>query len=344
MGRSRKIRLSRSGNERHLYRILTDYFKYYHLARPRLSLDRNSRAFSVTLFVASFRLTCARSGGRIVGGGFWEGQVSCLETPVARGYKNDRRVNVAPSAAWRQGQSPAGNHRRSHEGLSALEQWSPVTLCLGTSTVLAAGPAAPDSAATDAGLIVFSSNRSGPWRIWSVRPDGSALRELTKAGPEEHDVDPVFSPDGKSILFTSTRGGAAGIWRMSLDGRKPQRICDGDQAEWSPDGKQIVFRRQEQIFVRDLTDGPGEPHQPRRLAALLRPGLEPGRQADRLCLPLGRRQRPVPCGRRGRQADDGLRQAGGLRAALVARRHTARLRNRDQHLHDRSRRQEEPAR
>ena len=93
-----------------------------------------------------------------------------------------------------------------------------LTLCLGASAVLAAEPAASDSAATGAGLIVFSSDRSGPWRIWSVRPDGSALCELTKAGPDEHDVDPVFSPDGKSILFSSTRGGAVAVWKLSLDG------------------------------------------------------------------------------------------------------------------------------
>ena len=29
-------------NERHLYRILMDYFDYYHNSRPHLSLDRNS--------------------------------------------------------------------------------------------------------------------------------------------------------------------------------------------------------------------------------------------------------------------------------------------------------------
>ena len=29
-------------NEGHLYRILTDYFDYYHNSRPHLSLDRNS--------------------------------------------------------------------------------------------------------------------------------------------------------------------------------------------------------------------------------------------------------------------------------------------------------------
>jgi Tol biopolymer transport system component len=105
------------------------------------------------------------------------------------------------------------------------------------------------------GLIVFSSNRSGPWRIWTVRPDGAELKELSQAGADEQDVDPVFSPDGKQILFTSTRGGAAGIWKMSIDGKKAERICDGDQAEWSPDGKRIVLRKKEQIVIRDLTGG-----------------------------------------------------------------------------------------
>jgi len=113
-----------------------------------------------------------------------------------------------------------------------------------------------------AGLIVFSSNRSGPWHIWSVRPDGSGLKEITKSqarpgegGTDENDVDPAFGPDGRSILFSSTRGGKAGVWRMGLDGAKLERICDGDQAEGSPDGKRIALRRSERIFVRDLAGG-----------------------------------------------------------------------------------------
>ena len=76
------------------------------------------------------------------------------------------------------------------------------------------------------GRIIFSSNRSGPWRIWSVRPDGTDLREITKAQQEEHDVDPVFSPDGAEILFSSTRGGATGVWRMTAGGTKATRICE----------------------------------------------------------------------------------------------------------------------
>ena len=123
-----------------------------------------------------------------------------------------------------------------------------VVLCL-------VGLAAVAEASSPAGLIVFSSNRSGPWRIWTVRPDGSELKELSKAGADEQDVDPVFSPDGKQILFTSTRGGAAGVWKMSIDGTKAERICDGDQAEWSPDGKRIALRKKEQIVIRDLAGG-----------------------------------------------------------------------------------------
>jgi len=127
-------------------------------------------------------------------------------------------------------------------------------LCLWAAASVA-GPADEVPSSESTGLIVFSSNRSGPWRIWSVRPDGSALKQLTTAAPGEHDVDPVFSPDGEAILFSSTRGGTTGVWIMPADGSEPRRICDGDQAEWSPDGKRIVFRRDEQLLTRELAGG-----------------------------------------------------------------------------------------
>jgi len=104
-------------------------------------------------------------------------------------------------------------------------------------------------------LIVFSSDRSGPWRLWTIQPDGTGMKQLTQGGPDDADVDPAFSPDGGSILFTSTRGGSAGIWRMTIASGKMERVCDGDQAGWSPDGKSIVFRRTERIFRRDLAGG-----------------------------------------------------------------------------------------
>lgn len=102
------------------------------------------------------------------------------------------------------------------------------------------------------GQIVFSSDRSGPWRIWIVRANGEGMRQITEGGPDEHDVDPCFSPDGETILFSSTRGGNTGVWTVPISGGALKRICDGDQAEWSPDGTKIALRRNNSIIVRDL--------------------------------------------------------------------------------------------
>jgi Tol biopolymer transport system component len=106
-----------------------------------------------------------------------------------------------------------------------------------------------------AGDIVFSSDRSGGWRIWTMQADGTDARQLTKQENDDQDVDPAVSPDGKLILFTSTREKKVGVWRMQRDGARVERVCDGDQAEWSPDGARIVLRRGEKLVVRTLADG-----------------------------------------------------------------------------------------
>jgi TolB protein len=70
-------------------------------------------------------------------------------------------------------------------------------------------------------------------------------------GKEPH-ADPRFSPDGKSILYTVLRGGFPEIWVMNRDGGGQRKVAAGCQADWSPDGQQIAFIRDNQVWLRDI--------------------------------------------------------------------------------------------
>ena len=56
------------------------------------------------------------------------------------------------------------------------------------------------------------------------------------------DEDPVWSPDGDKIAYTSGRDGEYKVWIMpSTGGEQQQLTIDGSSADWSPDGRWIVF-------------------------------------------------------------------------------------------------------
>jgi len=76
-----------------------------------------------------------------------------------------------------------------------------------------------------------------------VNPDGSNVRRISQSGGI--DTEPVFSPDGQSLYFTSDRGGSPQIYRIPAAGGAPQRLTfEGSynvSARFSPDGKNFVF-------------------------------------------------------------------------------------------------------
>ncbi|MBU8898919.1 S9 family peptidase [Corallococcus sp. H22C18031201] len=64
----------------------------------------------------------------------------------------------------------------------------------------------------------MEANR-GRTDLWLVNLDGSGLRQLT-SHPDSDD-QPVWSPDGKSLFFLSSRGGSSQVWRLPVDGGEP---------------------------------------------------------------------------------------------------------------------------
>ncbi|MFE7276557.1 amidohydrolase family protein [Streptomyces sp. NPDC057623] len=113
----------------------------------------------------------------------------------------------------------------------------------------------------DGSRLVVCAYRGGGFHLWTLRPDGTGLRQLTD-GPWD-DRGPAWSPDGTRIAFASERGGDTvtgapyRIWVLDvrtgaltrLTGR-PGRHGPGQDTRWedfdpawSPDGERVLFVR-----------------------------------------------------------------------------------------------------
>ena len=89
--------------------------------------------------------------------------------------------------------------------------------------------------------------------LWAIYPEydifiadlnGKITQQLTNQ--PGYDAEATVSPDGKKVVFTSTRSGDLELWTMDIDGKNQKQITSGlgydGGAFFSPDGKKIVFR------------------------------------------------------------------------------------------------------
>lgn len=113
------------------------------------------------------------------------------------------------------------------------------------------------------GTIVFTSSRTGDLEIYTMRPDGSDVRQLTDV--VGYDGGPFFSLDGKKIVYRSNhptteadvekyRGLLArnlvqptkmDLWIMDADGSNQRQVTRLPGASFGPflrrDGEKIIF-------------------------------------------------------------------------------------------------------
>lgn len=102
-------------------------------------------------------------------------------------------------------------------------------------------------------------SRQGNRRVWMQNTDNTdIIRIPVKSSPgttaayphlissTANEVSPRYSPDGKRIVFVSTRSGSDEIWVCDSEGGNPIRLTSfrgplAGSPNWSPDGKQVVF-------------------------------------------------------------------------------------------------------
>jgi Tol biopolymer transport system component len=133
-----------------------------------------------------------------------------------------------------------------------------IALCVCAGWALAAcgggGSPRPD--------LLFVSTRDGDYAIYAMNADGSRQKRLTKSEVDTtspsglfFQVDPAWSPDGRSIAFASKRSGTFDVYVMRADGDETRRLTATPEDElhptWSPDGARIAFGGAGKIHVMD---------------------------------------------------------------------------------------------
>ncbi|EHQ30569.1 amidohydrolase family protein [Mucilaginibacter paludis] len=123
--------------------------------------------------------------------------------------------------------------------------------------------------------ITFTTDE-GTWMDLDVSPDGRTIvfdllgdiyampitggKATLLAGGKAWDVQPRFSPDGKSISYTSDHDGGDNIWLMNADGGNKRPVTKENfrllnNASWTPDGQYLVARKH---FTGSRSLGAGE--------------------------------------------------------------------------------------
>jgi len=88
--------------------------------------------------------------------------------------------------------------------------------------------------------------QTGNWDIWTVDVARGLSSRVTYNAAQ--DSDPVWAPDGKTIVFASTRGGGLALYRTTIGSVQPEELVYRPEragvlipSDWSRDGRFIVF-------------------------------------------------------------------------------------------------------
>ena len=144
-------------------------------------------------------------------------------------------VSATGLVAYRTGSASRGTLMWTDRSGKVLETLGPI---LPNDTNIRAPSLSPDGRR----VVVYRGalNNQGIWLL-----DGSRLSRFTLNGVQAR--FPVWSPDGKQIVFDKIRGGASDLYLKPAGGAEPEVLLVGSTPknnlalDWSPDGRFILY-------------------------------------------------------------------------------------------------------
>jgi Tol biopolymer transport system component len=111
----------------------------------------------------------------------------------------------------------------------------------------------------DGSRVAFTSDADGNHEIFTMKSDGTDVRQLTFTQPPIQHAGPKYSPDGATLLYASDKDeedptSQQDLWVMPSGGgvgtRLTTDINNRESRSWSPDGSRIV--------TQTISDGVGQ--------------------------------------------------------------------------------------
>jgi Tol biopolymer transport system component len=86
--------------------------------------------------------------------------------------------------------------------------------------------------------------------IWLLEPGRGLLNRFTTDPTVE--AFPIWSPDGRVIVFNSIRAGGNDLYQRPLDGSAPETLLLANSevkqpSDWSPDGRFVLYRSRDRL-------------------------------------------------------------------------------------------------
>jgi TolB protein len=150
--------------------------------------------------------------------------------------------------------------------------------------------------------VAMILSRTGNPSLWVANLDGSNPRQLTRTSGYE--ASPCWSPDGRTICFTSTAEGKAALFTVPAAGGAMTKLKTGGilnctEPDWSPDGKWIAFTRASgefKIYIVPASGGTAEEYSagedpcwaPNSRTIIFTRGRDPSRRLSLLDVPTRR--------------------------------------------------------